>query len=110
MPSDTTKKIKAYYVSLRNDDDAGGGIVFATTAQEARGQYHIYDLDPESRIDVQAHRSKHFDGMEKLTRAELYKECWREGWWFHQTGSPDVEEATDAEFYEWYESVYGSKN
>lgn len=100
--------MKAYYVSIRDDDDAGGGITFAHTAQEARGHYHAFDLNPERWIDVQAHRSKHFDGMENLSKAELAKEQWRDGWWFHQSGSPDVDEATDEEFYTWYESVFGA--
>lgn len=57
----------------------------------------MVDLDPETWLDVQAHRRPAFDGMENLTKAELWKECWRDGWWFHEYDVPDPDEATDAE-------------
>lgn len=98
--------MKAYYVSLRSDDEAGGGIVFAKTAQEARGMYHTWDLDPENWLDVQAHRRPNFDNMENLSKMELMKECWRDGWWFHESNVPDVNEATDQDFYDWYERTF----
>lgn len=101
--------MKAYYVSLRGDEDAGGGIAFANTVQEARKQYYRFDLDPESWLDVQAHRRKTFDGMENLTKAELWKECWRDGWWFHEYDVPDVDTATDEDFYNWYERTFNDK-
>lgn len=102
--------MKAYYVSIRNDEDQGGGIAFANTAQAARKQYSAFDLDPESWLDVQAHRDKRYDGMEKLPAAELAIKQWRDGWrWFFME-YPDPDEATDEEFYQWYESAFGAKS
>lgn len=99
--------MKAYYVSIRDDDDQGGFTVFANTVQEARKKVPG-DLVYERWIDVQAHRSKQFDGMENLSKAELAKEQWRDGWiWEYYTNAPDCEEATDEEFYKWYESIWG---
>lgn len=97
--------MKAYYVSIKYDEDQGGHIVFANTVQEARKKVPG-DLDYESWLDVQAHRDKHFDDMENLTKAELAKEQWRHGWWFFQNDYPDPDEATDKEFIDWYEETF----
>lgn len=102
--------MKAYHVSIRNDEDQGGGIVFAKTAQEARKYYGTFDLDPESWLDVQAHRDKRYDGLEKLPPAELALKQWRDGWRWFFMDYPDVDEATDKEFLEWYEAEFGKQS
>ncbi len=101
---------KAYLLGLRNDDDAGNELVFAQTAREARKQIYSTDLDPENWIDVTAHRAKKWDHLFGSSRKEQYKAFWRDGWWFHQSGCPDVDEATDEQFYEWYDNTYGVNN
>lgn len=98
--------MKAYYVSIRNDEDQGGGIAFAPTAQEARKHYGRFDLDPESWLDVQARRYKEFDGLENLPDAELYCKAWRMGWHWEYMTLPDPDEATDEQFIEWYNNTY----
>lgn len=98
--------MKAYHVSIRNDEDQGGGIVFADTAQEARKHYGRFDLDPESWLDVQAHRDKRYDGLEKLSDAELALCQWHDGWRWFFLDYPDPDEATDAEFLKWYENTF----
>lgn len=101
--------MKAYYVFVRNDEDQGGGIVFAKTAQEARGHYSRFDLDPESWIDVAAHRSKKWDDMEHLPPEQLALLQWRDGWrWFFME-YPDVDTATDEEFLVWYKETIGDR-
>lgn len=102
--------MKAYYVSIRNDDDAGGGIVFANTVQEARKHYHQFDLDPDSWLDVQAHRNKRYDGLEKLPAAELALKQWRDGWHWFDMDYPNPDEATDEEFHKWYKDNFGDKS
>lgn len=101
--------MKAYYLSIRDDDDQGGKIVFAKTAQEARKQVYGTDLDFESWIDVQAHRYKKWDNKEDLSQLELAREQWREGWWFHAYGCPDADEGTDEEFDKWHKDSFGDK-
>lgn len=98
--------MKAYHVDIRNDEDQGGGIVFANTAQEARKQYGRFDLDPESWLDVRAVRDKRYDGLENLPAAELALRQWRDGWRWFFLEYPDVEEATDEEFLAWYKSTF----
>lgn len=102
--------MKAYYLSIRDNDDEGGEIVFANTAQEARKQVYGTDLQFESWIDVQAHRYKNWDGKENLPLIELRKEQWREGWWFHEGGAPDPDEDTDEAFYDWYKKNFEVPN
>ena len=101
--------MKAYYLSIRGDDDEGGEIVFANNVQEARKQIYSTDIQFESWIYVQAHRQKLWDGKENLSTRELRKEQWREGWWFHQDGAPDCDEGTDEEFYAWYDKNFEVK-
>lgn len=94
--------MKAYYVFVRNDEDQGGGLVFAETVQEARSHYHRFDLDPDRWIDVAAHRNKGFNNLEHLTSLELSRVQWRDGWYFCDMNVPDPDEASDAVFDQWY--------
>lgn len=102
--------MKAYYLTIKDNDDAGIEVVFADTARAAKklvsGTW-IHD-NLENYIDLRVCRAKKFDGMESLSAAELAKEQWREGWrWFDLYDMPDEETSTDEEFYRWYNSNFG---
>lgn len=100
--------MKAYCVSIKDDDDAGAEIVFATTAREARKKAWGSDFTSfaESYIYVVAHRDKRYDDLEKLSEAELACKQWRDGWQWFDRENPDTETASDAEFIKWYESNF----
>lgn len=99
--------MKAYITGIRDDDDAGNEIVFAETAKKARSKVWGTDFTAfaESYIDIYAHRYPQYDGLEDLSPRELAKTQWRDGWWFHQDDYPDPDEATDEDFYEWYDDT-----
>lgn len=98
--------MKAYCLTIKDFDDAGCEIVFAENAKEAKKLIGELSYSLEQYTDLRVNRDKRFDGMEKLTPAELAKEQWRMGWWFHEDGCPDADEATDAQFCEWYERTF----
>lgn len=103
--------IKAYYLSIKDNDDAGAVVVFAETAKEAKKHYHLSDdiseAAQEDWTSLVVRREKRYDGMEKLSNAELAMHQWRDGWrWFEQS-YPDPDTATDAEFLEWYKNTFG---
>lgn len=101
--------MKAYILEMRDDPDAGCEIVFANTAKEAKRQAigkDFYEMSGEW-LELRVRRLKKFDGMERLSKAEIAKECWRDGWWFFESGYPDPDEATDQEFYDWYSATFG---
>ncbi len=103
--------MKAYYLSIKDNDDAGGQIVFANTAKEAKKLVSgdVWD-NLENYIELRVNRSKHYDGMENLSKAELALEQWKEGWQWFDIEYPDPDEATDEEFLSWYKSMFeGSK-
>lgn len=95
---------------LYSSDDRGNAIVFANNTKEAKKKFmaHHYGVADyaESYIDIYVKRASSFDGMEKASDAELMCEQWKQGWWFHQDGVPDVETATDEDFYEWYKKYF----
>lgn len=102
--------MKAYILEMKDDSDAGCEIVFADTAKGAKKQaigMDFYEMSGEW-LELRVRRYKHFDGMEKSSKAEIAKEQWRLGWWFHESGYPDPDEATDAEFLDWYKSKFDS--
>lgn len=98
---------KAYYLSIKDDDDQGQVVVFANTAREAKKLIAGADLMWDEYIDIRVHRAKAYDGMEHLSPADLAKEQWRNGWRWFDIEYPDEETATDEEFYAWYNSVLG---
>ena len=102
--------MKAYMGGLYSSDDEGNAIVFAKNAKEAKskfmGHHHGIADYAESYIDIYAVRAPEFDGMENASDAELMCEQWRQGWWFHQGDVPDVETASDEDFYEWYKENF----
>lgn len=104
--------IKAYYLSIKDEDDAGGAIVFAQTAKDAKKQVWSYDTLVDALeggwINLRANRSQEYDGMENLSKTELALHQWKNGWRWFDVDYPDVETATDADFYEWYEDMFDS--
>lgn len=96
--------MKAWCVSIKDDDDQGMLVVFANTREEARSQSG--DLQYERWIDIRAVRDKRYDGLEKLSDAELALRQWRDGWRWFDMDYPDQDEATDAEFLKWYEANF----
>lgn len=104
--------MKAYCLSIKDEDDAGCAIVFANTVKEAKKQVWSHDTIVDALdggwITLQAHRAKHYDGMENLDAAHLALEQWKEGWrWFDVYAMPDNDETTDNEFVAWYEKTFG---
>lgn len=94
--------MKAWMISVYQDDDKGNVIVFANNHKEAITAGYHSELDFDSYIDVRARRNSVFDNMENLNERELTLEKWRNGWWFEPSNHPDCETATDKEFYKWY--------
>lgn len=93
--------MKAWCVSIKDDEDQGMLIVFAETRNEARSKTD--DLQYESWLDVRAVRDKRYDGLEKLDKAHLALAQWHDGWRWYDMDYPEPEETTDTEFLEWYE-------
>jgi hypothetical protein len=99
--------MKAYYLSVKDNDDAGQEIVFANTAKEAKRLVsgNIWD-NLENYLDLRVNRAKKFDGMENLDSAHLALEQWKWGWQWFDMDFPDPDEATDEEFIKWYEESF----
>lgn len=99
--------MKAYYLSVRDEDDAGGAIVFANTAKEAKKQVFGYDELVDALqggwIDLRANRAREYDDMESLDGPRLALEQWKNGWRWFDVDYPDPDEATDKDFLDWYE-------
>lgn len=98
--------MKAYYLSIRDDPDQGGQIVFAKTAREAKTKL-TDDLIYDRWIDLEAHRAKEYDDMENLSDAELALVKWKNGWWWDGK-YPDPDTDTDEEFLQWYKEMFGA--
>lgn len=99
--------MKAWYLSVKDGDD-GHFVVFADNRNAARNQADSKDLVYDRWIDIQAHRARKWDGLEKLSDAELNNRLWRDGWQWLEYAAPDPDETTDEDFYKWYESIFGS--
>lgn len=103
--------MKAYVIGLHSNPDAGNDIVFAENSKEAFKKAQSEDVTEgkESYIDVYAHRSPEFDGMEKCTHKEIMYQQYLSGWWFDIGNPPDYgnRDATKEEFGEWYEDTFG---
>lgn len=102
--------MKAYKLSIKDEDDAGAAIVFANTVKEAKKQVYSFDMLNDALeggwIALQAHRAEHYDGMENLDAAHLALEQWHDGWVWFDVDNPDPDEATDQEFLDWYERTF----
>lgn len=103
---------KAYYVSIVDEDEAGGEVIFAKTAQQAKAMAYgrEFTANLESYIYLRARRDKRYDGLENLSGAELALLQWRDGWRWFDMDYPDPDEATDNEFLKWYKDVFGSES
>jgi hypothetical protein len=100
--------VKAWYLEVK-DSDEGRYLVFANTRNAARSQADSNDLMYDRWIDIVATRAPKYDGLEKLTKRELDKTIWRDGWTWLDYDAPDEAEATDEEFYAWYDGIFGVK-
>jgi hypothetical protein len=100
--------MKAYYLSIKDNDDAGQQVVFANTAKEAKKLVSDDNLvdSLEEYTDLRVNRAPKFDGMENLDDAHLALEQWKWGWIWFDMDYPDPDEATDEEFIKWYESTF----
>jgi hypothetical protein len=96
--------MKAYYLSIANDDVGVGAIVFANTASEAKKQVYGTDLADylEEWVDLRARRDKRYDDMENLSADDLITKMWRDGWQWLDLDTPDPYETTDDEFLQWH--------
>lgn len=105
--------MKAYQLSIKDEDDYGSVVVFADTAKEAKKQYHLSDdiscAAQEDWTSLLVRREKRYDGMENLSNAELALHQWRDGWRWFDVDYPDPDTATDAEFLQWYKDIWGEK-
>lgn len=102
--------MKAYYLSIAGDDDAGGAVVFAKTAREAKKQVFNHEALSDSLqgewIYLRVRRDKRYDGMEDLDAAHLALEQWKDGWRWFDMNYPDPDEATDEEFLTWHKENF----
>lgn len=99
--------MKAWYLSVKDDDDQGRFIVFAESRNGARNKADSNDLMYDRWIDIQAHRAPKYDGLENLTKRELDLVLWRDGWEWLEFRCPEPSETTDEIFYEWYDATFG---
>lgn len=100
--------MKAWYLEIKDSDD-GIFVVFANTRNGARNQADSKDLFYDSWIDIRATRAPKYDGLETLTQRELDKVLWRDGWEWNEYLSPEPEETTDQQFFDWYDQYFGSE-
>lgn len=101
--------MKAWYLEVKDSDD-GRFVVFADTRNAARSQADSNDMMYDRWIDIQATRAKKYDGLEKLSKRELDKVLWRDGWEWLEYSAPTPEETTDEQFYEWYDRTFGARS
>lgn len=99
--------MKAYYLSIADNDDAGMDVVWANTAKEAKRLVtgNVWD-NLERYIDLRVNRAKRYDDMENLDAAHFALQQWKDGWRWFDMDYPDPEEATDQEFLDWYEANF----
>lgn len=95
--------MKAYTLSIANDDEGIQEIVFANTAREAKKLINSTDLYYDEWTDIRVNRYPAMDGKEALSKKELAKETWRIGWRWYDLSTPEPEETTDEQFYAWYD-------
>ena len=100
--------MKAYYLTIKGDDEGVTDVVFANTAREAKKlvwQTDLVDYWQGEWILLRANRAKKYDGMEHLSDIEMKLFQWKEGWrYIDLYNMPDPDEATDEQFIEWYKN------
>lgn len=94
--------MKAWVLSIKNEDDQGQAIVFAENRTEAKKMLWTTHLEANSWIDIEARRYSNLDDMEKSSEVERSLILWRDGWRWYDYETPEEEETTDDEFREWY--------
>lgn len=99
--------MKAYYLTTVDEEEAT--IVFAENIKEAKKQIYSTDIYFDSWIDIRVRRDSRYDGMEKLSEAELALHQWRDGWRWFDYENPDPDTATDQEFLDWYRETFEVK-
>jgi len=99
--------MKAYVLSVHGDDDQGQASVFSDTAKEAKKKFWSTDLEADSYIDIRVKRAPYLDHMENLSEIEIELVKWRNGWHWFDYATPQPDETTDEEFYEWHKDNFG---
>lgn len=94
--------MKAYVLSIKNDDDQGQAIVFANNRTEAKQKLCITNLDANCWTDIQASRYPDLDGMENAEEPDIALVLWRNGWRWFDYRTPDPFDTTAEEFKAWY--------
>lgn len=99
--------MKAWLLSLIDDEDQGEAVVFADTVTEAKAIIHQTNLDDNGWISIRAVRYPCLDGMEKASEPGRSLIQWRNGWRWFDYSTPDPSETTDEEFIKWHEEIIG---
>lgn len=114
MADKDNERVKAYYASIWDDPDAGGEVVFANTAREAKKEAWGLDFTAfcDSYIYLRVNRWKELDGCEKLTEREMALKKWQNGWWWDsdEPSFDDYGEHTDEDFLAWYDERHEAKS
>ena len=99
--------MKAWLLSLIDDEDQGEAVVFADTVTEAKSEIYQTNLDENGWTSIRARRYPALDGMEDASEPERSLIQWRNGWRWFDYGTPDPGEAADDEFIKWHEELNG---
>lgn len=94
--------MKAWVLSIKDDNDQGEAIVFANTRAEAKKMLGTTYLEADGWIDIEARRYPDLDNMENLSEVEKSLILWRNGWRWYDRETPEEDETTDDEFRAWY--------
>lgn len=94
--------MKAWKLSIKNDDDQGQAIVFAENRSEAKKRLFCTDLEANCWTDIEARRYPDLDDMEEAEEVEIALIMWINGWRWFDYNTPDPVETSFDEFREWY--------
>ena len=94
--------MKAWVLSIKDDNDQGEAIVFAPNRTEAKKRLWTTHLEADSWIDIEARRYPVLDNMENAGEVERALILWRDGWYWYDCETPEEDETTDDEFRAWY--------
>ncbi len=96
---------KAYILSCVNDSDQGVVLVWSTSSQQAKHDWHN-DLDCDY-IDRRCKRAEEFDNMEDAPEKEIMYIQWQLGWTWDYLNPPECNYNTPKEvFNKWYDDEY----
>lgn len=99
--------MKAWILSVINEDDQGQEIVFADNAAQAKKKIRYTDLYAESWIYIRVRRYRELDDMEEASEFEKHLVQWRNGWNWYDESTPDPDITSDEEFKIWYKKNIG---